>query len=323
MLIGITMGDPNGVGPELILRAHRDGLEGDYLVIGDFDILDYCNSRLGCGVQLQRIDTPQVREVQSSPALYILDQQLLSRDALRIGRVSLDAGAAARAYVQKATELALQKEIAAITTLPMNKEATRLSDPRFTGHTELIAQLCGRKDITMMLASDRLIVTHVSTHVPLSETILLVTKERVHKVIDLTHEALVRLKEKPVIAVAGLNPHAGEGGHFGTEEREHIIPAVEQARAEGIDVSGPFPPDIIFRRAARGEFDAVVCMYHDQGHIPVKLLDFEGGVNITLGLQIIRTSVDHGTAYDIAYQGRASTRSLVAAYNYARMLCRR
>jgi 4-hydroxythreonine-4-phosphate dehydrogenase len=146
---------------------------------------------------------------------------------------------------------------------------------------------------------------------------------RVHKVIVLTHEALVRLKEKPVIAVAGLNPHAGEGGHFGTEEREHIVPAVEQARAEGIDVSGPFPPDVIFRRAVRGEFDAVVCMYHDQGHIPIKVLDFEGGVNITLGLQIIRTSVDHGTAYDIAYQGRASTRSLVAAYNYARMLCRR
>lgn len=318
MLIGITMGDPNGIGPELILRAHKHNqLAADYLVIGDYDVLDYCNRRLDIGVHLQRTDKPQP---ESTGSLYILDQRLFTAEDLTIGRISKPAGAAAREYVRRATALALERKIDAITTLPINKEAIALSDPHFTGHTEFIAQLCGRSNITMMLVSEKLVVTHVSTHVPLRDAVKVVKEQRVYEVIVLTQEALLHLKVKPRIAVAGLNPHSGEGGHFGTEEQKEIEPAVQKARSEGIDVSGPYPPDVIFRKAVEGDYDAVVCMYHDQGHIPVKILDFEGGVNVTLGLPIIRTSVDHGTAYDIAYQGKASTRSLSAACNYARSL---
>jgi len=199
----------------------------------------------------------------------------------------------------------------------MNKEATRLSEPNFSGHTGYIASLCKEKNYTMMLASDKLMVTHVSTHVSMEAAVKAVKKERIYEVIKLTYTALKKLKSIPKIAVAGLNPHAGENGAFGKEELEEIIPAVERASMEGIQVEGPIAPDTVFLKAYKKEYDVVICMYHDQGHIPMKLLDFEGGVNITLGLQIIRTSVDHGTAFDIAYKGIASTRSLVEAYNFA------
>jgi 4-hydroxythreonine-4-phosphate dehydrogenase len=203
----------------------------------------------------------------------------------------------------------------------MNKEATQLSDPVFTGHTELIASLCGVEDATIMLASEQLIVTHVSTHVSLREAIERVKRERVQRIIRMTCEAVARLRVNPRVAVAGLNPHAGESGLFGREEIEEIRPAVEWAQREGLPVEGPLPPDTVFYLAiARKRFDAVVCMYHDQGHIPLKLLDFEGGVNVTLGLPIIRTSVDHGTAFDIAWKGVASTKSLVAALELAAKL---
>ena len=206
-------------------------------------------------------------------------------------------------------------------TLPMNKEATRLSDPHFTGHTELIGELCGIGDVTIMLASEQLIVTHVSTHVSLREAILAAKKDRICTILKLTAEAVRRLRPNPRIAVAGLNPHAGENGLFGDEEIREIRPAVEWARGQGMPIEGPFPPDTIFYMAVRRkQFDAVVCMYHDQGHVPLKLLDFEGGVNITLGLPIVRTSVDHGTAFDIAGKGLASTVSLVRALEYAEKL---
>jgi len=203
-------------------------------------------------------------------------------------------------------------------TLPMNKEATQLSDPSFTGHTELIGAVCGARDVTIMLASEQLIVTHVSTHCSLRAAIDRVKKERVARIIELTCEAVARLKSSPRVAVAGLNPHAGENGAFGREEIEEIQPAIAQARARGFAVEGPFPPDTLFYMAVRQKrFDAIVCMYHDQGHVPLKLLDFEGGVNVTLGLPIIRTSVDHGTAFDIAWQGTASTRSFTTAFDFA------
>jgi 4-hydroxythreonine-4-phosphate dehydrogenase len=223
-------------------------------------------------------------------------------------------------YVEQATRLALDREVSAIVTLPINKEAARMDRPDFTGHTELIADLCGKHDYTMMLISDKFAVTHVSTHVPMAEAVTLVQKERVHTVIRLTHQALSRLHASPRIAVAGLNPHAGEHGAFGSEDAMEILPAIEAARALGWDVVGPEPPDTVFYRASKGLFDAVVCMYHDQGHIPMKLLDFEGGVNVTLGLQVVRTSVDHGTAFDIAWQGKASTHSFVQAYRFAQKL---
>ncbi len=203
-------------------------------------------------------------------------------------------------------------------TLPMNKEATQLSDPNFTGHTELIGDLCGSKDVTIMLASDLLIVTHVSTHMSLLNAIRTAKKDRILTIIRLTAEAVRRLKPEAQIAVAGLNPHAGENGLFGDEEINEIRPAVEQAKAEGLPVDGPFPPDTLFYMAVRKKkFEAIVCMYHDQGHVPLKLLDFEGGVNIALGLPIVRTSVDHGTAFDIAGKGIASTVSLIRAIEFA------
>lgn len=318
MLIGITMGDASGVGPELILKAFVEGsLKGDFIVIGDYKILEYCNSLLDIGASLHPIkSTSQYEE----GVLNVLDLGLMDKSNLCIGQVSKASGYAAYKYVDKATKMALEGTIDAIVTLPMNKEATRLSFSNFTGHTELIAEICGQDNYTMMLASDKLIVTHVSTHVSLQQAITLVKKDRVLNVIKLTHESLSSFIDKPRIAVAGLNPHAGENGAFGREELEEISPAVKAAQEIGIDVTGPIPPDTVFIKAVEKEYDAVVCLYHDQGHIPMKLLDFEGGVNVTLGLKVIRTSVDHGTAFDIAYKGIASSKSFVNAYNFARLL---
>lgn len=318
MLIGITMGDASGIGPELVLKAFVQGkLKGNFIVIGDFEILNYCNKLLDIRAPLNRIKC--LSKIQSD-LLNVYDMELMKESDLSIGQVSKVSGAAARRYVEKATNMALAGAIDALVTLPMNKEATRLSDPDFTGHTELIAALCGEENYTMMLASDKMIVTHVNTHVSMNNAIASVKKERVLNVIHLTQQALNKFIEKPKIAVAGLNAHAGENGAFGREDIEEILPAVLSAREEGIDVTGPLPPDTVFLKALKKQYDAVVCMYHDQGHIPMKLLDFEGGVNVTLGLKVIRTSVDHGTAFDIAYKGIASLQSLVSAYNFARRL---
>jgi 4-hydroxythreonine-4-phosphate dehydrogenase len=224
--------------------------------------------------------------------------------------------------VVAAAKAALAGEIAAMVTLPMNKEATQLSDPKFCGHTELIAEVCGVEDVTIMLASEQLIVTHVSTHVSMVEAIRRVKRERIETILRMTYDAVRRLKPEPLIAVAGLNPHAGEHGLFGDEERRVIAPAIAACRARGIDVSGPFPADTIFVRASRGEFDVVVACYHDQGLIPVKLVSFGRAVNVTLGLPIVRTSVDHGTAFDIAGKGIADPGSMIAAVCLAARLAR-
>lgn len=319
MIFGITMGDASGVGPEILLKAFRAGeLRHKVVAFGDLEILEHCNARLGYGVPLRKVGAPA--DFQQG-FLNVRDLGLLGTGDLRIGGISAASGAAAREYVIAATRAALNRETAAVVTLPMNKEATQLSDPGFTGHTELIASLCGVQDATIMLASERLIVTHVSTHVSMRKAIELVKRERVEKIIEATARAVATLKPNARIAVAGLNPHAGENGLFGREEIEEIQPAVEWARSQGLPVEGPFPPDTVFYLAVeRKRFDAVVCMYHDQGHIPLKLLDFEGGVNVALGLPIVRTSVDHGTAFDIAWQGVASTKSLVAALEMAAKL---
>ncbi len=316
MCIAITMGDSSGVGPEIILKAFaQHELPDDFIVIGDASILELCNQQLGYQVKLHR--TVDVAERQAD-ALNVYDLALLTPDDLRIGEVSQKSGAAALAYVERATQFALAKQVSAIVTLPINKEATRLTAPNFSGHTEYIAELCGEDNYTMMLVSDQLIVTHVSTHISLRQALEQVTTEKVLKIIRLTHEAVASLRPRNKIAVAGLNPHAGENGSFGSEDLTAIKPAVEAARAEGIDANGPFPPDTIFFQTVKGKaYDAIVCMYHDQGHIPMKLLDFEGGINVTLGLPIIRTSVDHGTAFDIAWQGKAFTRSLKEACELA------
>jgi len=315
MLIGVTMGDANGVGPEIILKSFTNGkLKERFVVIGDYSILSFANEYLGYNASLKRIDSPDDIDKDH---LNVLDLNILAKDDLTIGKISKKVGYASIVYVERATKMALEGKLDGIVTLPINKSAVRLTYPNFTGHTEFIAELCREKDYTMMLASDRLIVTHISTHVSLRDAIEMVKKENVYRIIVLTYNTLKRFMDNPKIAVAGLNPHAGEDSAFGEEDAKEIRPAVEKAKEEGIDVEGPIPPDTVFWKAYNGLYSAVVCMYHDQGHIPVKLLDFEGGVNITIGLKIVRTSVDHGTAYDIAYKGIASTKSFENAFNFA------
>jgi 4-hydroxythreonine-4-phosphate dehydrogenase len=320
-LYGITMGDSSGIGPEIVLNSFRKGEIGrKAMVFGDLAVLEYCNRLLGYQVPLNAIaDSAAWRD----GVLNVRDFGLLQEADITPGKINRNSGAAAREYVVAAAQAALRGEIAAMVTLPMNKEATQLSDPGFVGHTELIGAVCGASDVTIMLASEQLIVTHVSTHVSLREAIERAKQPRIRKIIQLTSDAVCRLKENPRIAVAGLNPHAGEHGLFGNEDIEEIQPAVEWAQSRGMPVEGPVPPDTAFFLAVRKQrYDAIVCMYHDQGHIPLKLLDFEAGVNVALGLPIVRTSVDHGTAFDIAYQGVASTRSLISALDFAAKLTR-
>jgi len=314
--IAVTMGDAAGVGPEIAVRGFAEGLLGnDALVYGDTSVLMRAADVLGLGVSIHSIDRSGVAV---EGVLNVRDLRLLGAEQVTPGVLSREAGAAALAYVDRATRDALARKVAGIVTLPMNKEATRMSRPDFQGHTEFIAGLCGTRDFAMMLTVPELAVTHVSAHVSLREAIERVEPVRIRKVIDLTHEALSRFIERPRIAVCGLNPHAGEHGLFGAEDEEIIRPAIEVAAADGLDVSGPHPADTIFRQAIHlDRYDAVVCMYHDQGHAPMKLYGFERGVNVTIGLPIVRTSVDHGTAFDIAWQGKAFTDSLGHALDYA------
>lgn len=319
MVLGVTMGDSSGVGPEILLKSWSRGeLQHPFVCFGDLSVLKHCNELLGYGVAFNAIRHPSER---IDGVLNVVDHGLLEQRNISIGKISAQSGRAAREYVVSATKAALAGDISAMVTLPMNKEATQLSDPSFVGHTELIGSLCGSKEVTIMLASDRLIVTHVSTHVSLSRAIEMVRTDRICKIIELTVNAVRRLRKEPRIAVAGLNPHAGEHGLFGDEEIKEIEPAIRWAKAQGMPVDGPFPPDTIFYQAVHQQrFDAVVCMYHDQGHTVLKLLDFEGGVNVALGLPIIRTSVDHGTAFDIAWKGVANSANLVNAMNLAARL---
>ena len=316
--LAITMGDASGVGPEIVVRHHVAHGLGDAVVYGDAAILRHGIDLLGIdpsAVDLAVVASPAQRR---PGALNVVDAGLLSAADHRPGELDAASGAAAREYVLAATRAALAGDVAAIVTLPMNKEATQLTDPGFVGHTELIAATCGVNRYSMMLAAGDLAVTHVSTHVSLREAIARVRTDRVREVIDLTHDTLRRFLDSPRIAVCGLNPHAGEHGLFGHEDAEQIVPAIESARADGIDASGPHPADTVFHQAVhRRRFDAIVCMYHDQGHTPMKLLAFESGVNVTIGLPIVRTSVDHGTAFDIAWQGVAFTESLQHAVDWA------
>ena len=315
MLIGITMGDACGLGPEILLRSvANDELPQPCLVFGDVDVLEFAQEKLDLNVTFRSISS--VDEVEAG-RVNVLDCGQLKRADVTIGKISAKSGNAAVRYVQAAVEHALDHKIQSIVTLPINKEASRHSFPDFQGHTEFIADMCGVADYTMMLAAPKLIVTHVSTHVPIRTAIDLVKRDRVLSVIRLTHEAVEKLRPRAKIAVAGLNPHAGEHGAFGDEDMEEIAPAVLDAQSKGIDAHGPIPPDTLFMKAVTGDYDAVVCMYHDQGHIPMKLHGFHDTVNVTLGLPIIRTSVDHGTGFDIAYKGIASAQNFLNAFNLA------
>lgn len=315
--LAITMGDPSGIGPEILLRSWVQGElsagvpDPGVVVYGDAAVLRRGAELLGLSVDWA--------------AFPLVDLGLLSAGDHRPGALDAKSGAAARSYVERATLDALEGVVSGIVTMPMNKEATQLTDPTFVGHTEFIAGLCGVEKVTMMLTaatpSGSIAVTHVSTHCSLQEAIRRVQADRVLDVVHLTNDVLSRFRTAPRIAVCGLNPHAGEHGLFGSEDIEHIAPAIDAARAQGIDATGPHPADTVFFQAVhRDRYDAIVCMYHDQGHGPMKLLAFDSGVNVTLGLPIVRTSVDHGTAFDIAWQGVAFTDSVRHAVAYARKL---
>lgn len=313
MYIGITIGDPSGVGPEITLKALANHPEylNTAIVFGSKQVMDYYHDALKINSPINYIEEVTQFKKDHINVLYIED---IKFSEAQIGLVNAESGKAAFGYVEAAIKQAMQEKIGLVITGPLNKEALNLAGYPYDGHTEIFAELTGTKKYTMMLWSEQLAVVHVSTHVSLSRACELVTKERVMECIDLANAALKRLGiDQPKIAVAGLNPHSGESGLFGNEEADEIIPAIKAKKDQGIHVTGPISPDIAFLKAYQGDFDIVVAMYHDQGHIPMKLLAFDSGVNVTLGLPIIRTSVDHGTAFDIAGQGIASELSLVEA----------
>jgi len=321
-LIAVTMGDPAGIGPEIVARTFadpgfRDGNRA--LVVGDPGILERATKLLGLPLRVNEISEPEEATLEPG-AVDVLAVGELPGD-LPFGELDARAGDAAFRYLERATNLASAGRVGAIATAPLNKEAMHLAGHKYPGHTEILAQLTGTEDYAMMLVTDELKVIHVSTHVSLREAIERVRPDRELAVMRLAHDSLRKLGvENPRVAVAGLNPHAGESGLFGTEDTEHIAPAVALAVEEGIDATGPWPPDTVFMRARRGDFDIVVVQYHDQGHIPVKLMGFDTGVNVTVGLPFFRTSVDHGTAFDIAGTGKAEHASMRAALDLARKL---
>ncbi len=321
-LVAVTMGDPAGIGPEIIAKTFADpGFreQNRALVVGDATIMERAVRLLGLGVRVNVVAGPGEARFEEK-ALDVLQTGELPED-LPFGKLDARAGAAAFEYVRRATELASGGRVAAVATAPLNKEAMHLGGHKYPGHTEILAGLTGTEDYAMMLVTPELKVIHVSTHVALREAVERATFARELTVIRLAHESLCRLGvAKPRVAVAGLNPHAGENGLFGTEDADRIEPAVQRAREEGIDASGPHPPDTVMMRARRGEYDIVVVQYHDQGHIPIKLMGFDTGVNVTVGLPFFRTSVDHGTAFDIAGTGEADHRSMRAALDLAREL---
>ena len=321
--IAITMGDPSGIGPEIILKTFQseEALNREMIVVGDVSILE--------AVQEQAFhEKLEIRSISSmeeacfdNGIVNVWDLKLVSPQEITPGLVSAAAGNAAFQYVVEAIRLAQQGLVGSVVTAPLNKEAIHLAGHHFAGHTEIFATYTKTKDYAMLLYDEKLSVIHVSTHISLLDAIQTLSTDRVERVIALAEENMTRiLGRKPRIAVAGLNPHAGENGLFGREEIDTIIPAVERMKAEGIDVSGPYPPDTIFLKASQGEYDVVVAMYHDQGHIPLKLLGFHSGVNISVGMPVIRTSVDHGTAFEIAWQGVARNDSLVQAIRLAERL---
>lgn len=334
-ILGISAGDPAGIGPEITVKAllHSELYElCKPLVVCDAGIMKQIVALCGFKVKVNAITQPSDGIYQPG-TVDVLDMKNVDPDKFQFNTVSEMNGKASFEYVAKVIELAMAGSIDATITGPIHKEAIQKAGFHFAGHTEIYGELTKTKDYAMMLADKHFRVVHVSTHVSLAEAIRRVKKERILKVIQLAHNALKRMEiETPRIAVAGLNPHAGENGLFGTEEIDEIIPAIEAAKKMGIHAEGPFPPDTIFPKMNGGQYDIVVCMYHDQGHIPTKLLGFnynhekqvwEGlsGVNITLGLPIIRVSVDHGVAFDKGGKGEANPESMIQAIRYGAKLC--
>jgi 4-hydroxythreonine-4-phosphate dehydrogenase len=308
----ITLGDPGGVGPEVTLKALADpdiSSLARFIILGDHSAL--LPAERSTDIKMATLPV-EFRDLAALPPDAIVEP----------GQLRAEYGAAAVRYVHDATLMCLHGEADAMVTAPLNKEAVTLNGISFSGHTEYIAELCGNSDSRMLLAGQHLSVVHVSTHIALREACNLDTS-RIIRTIELGNEAMKLLgKSHPRIAVCGLNPHAGEHGLFGSEDTQFIQPAIEACRARGIDCEGPVAPDTIFFRAARGSHDLVVAMYHDQGHIPMKLLDFEATVNMSLGIPIIRTSVDHGTAFDIAGKNIADAANMKSAIRMAATMAR-
>ena len=333
--IGITMGDPASIGPEITVRAFSDKALYDMcspVVIGDAEVMAEAVKIVGMPeIRIHAIEKISDARFEHG-TIDVFDLKKVDISKLERGTISVMSGEAAFQYVKKVIELALAGEVDATVTNAFNKEAINLSGHHYSGHTEIYADLTGTKKYTMMLAHENLRVVHVSTHVSLRKACDLVKKERVLEVIRIAKKACMDLGIKnPIVGVAGLNPHSGENGLFGDEEILEIIPAINQAREEGIIVEGPIPPDTIFSKARGGMYDVVVAMYHDQGHIPLKVVGFVydqkeqrwdavSGVNITLGLPIVRVSVDHGTAFEQAGKGTASELSLKNAIEYSILL---
>ncbi|MFP4417459.1 MAG: 4-hydroxythreonine-4-phosphate dehydrogenase PdxA [Chitinivibrionales bacterium] len=320
-LLAITMGDPAGIGPEIAVRAcsrlsaHQ---LSRILIIGELTILKRWRDDLCAKLDINPISAV---DQMSRDAINILSLDMIGPSEFAVGKVSAACGKASFEYIITAIELAMQKKIQGVVTCPINKESLHQAGITFPGHTEIFAQYTHTDDYTMMFLLDDVSVVHVTTHCSLLRALELIRAPRVLKNITLLDRALRSMGlSSPRIAVGGVNPHAGENGLFGREEIDHVIPAMEQARAAGIDVTGPYPPDTVFMRAFRGEFDGVVSMLHDHGFVALKSRDFERGVNITIGLPIVRTSVGHGTAFDIAGQGRASPQSLLEAIRVGRLL---
>ncbi len=319
--LAITMGDPGGVGAEIIVKSivsEEIRRLCTSIVIGDRSVMEEALRLVDLPLSLRIIGNPD----ESNPSEDVIE--LIDVGALtefKKGRATAGGGKACAAYIAEAVKIAMAGKVDGIVTAPISKEALKMAGMKWPGHTEMLAELTGTDDYAMVLAGGPLRVILVTIHTSLKSVPTLITRQNVLRSIRLASKACRMFGiEKPRIGVAGLNPHAGEAGIFGDEEVREIIPAVEEAQREGIPVSGPFPPDTIFHRAYTGNFDMVVCMYHDQGLIPLKMIAFEKGVNITVGLPIIRTSPDHGTAYDIAWQGIANPSSMTEAIRLASVM---
>lgn len=319
-VVGITMGDAAGVGPEVVVKTlSRKSLYDECrpLVIGDARRLELANRLVKGGVLVRSIANASQARYEPG-TIDCIDLKLIPAD-LPFGQISPVAGDAAFRYIERAAALAQAGEIDAICTAPLNKEALHAGGHKYPGHTEMLAHLTGVDEVSMMLVAPRLRVIHVTTHIGILDAIRKIEPGLVQRTIERGHATLVKAGiAHPRIGVCGINPHAGENGLFGYgEEEEKIVPAVKLLQERGMDVTGPLPADTLFFRAGRGDFDLVVAMYHDQGHGPVKVLGLEAGVNVTVGLDVIRTSVDHGTAFDIAGKGIADDGSMVEAMRQA------
>jgi 4-hydroxythreonine-4-phosphate dehydrogenase len=333
-ILGITMGDPAGIGPEITAKALAKKEISEIcrpLVVGDAGVMKQAAKIVGANLEINAISAVEKARFDYG-VMNVIDLNNVDLAKLEYGKVSAMAGKAAFEAIKKVIELAMAKKIDATITGPINKESINLAGYHYSGHTEIYAHFTDTKDYAMMLVDENLRVVHVSTHVSLRKACDLVKKDRILKVIRLADEACKKIGiAKPRIAVAGLNPHSSENGLFGCEEEQEIIPAITAAKNEGINADGPIAPDTVFSKARGGQYDIVVVMYHDQGHIPLKVVGFSwnaekkkmetiSGVNITLGLPIIRSSVDHGTAFGKAGKGTANEQSLIHAIEYGAKL---